>query len=316
VIARWIFGSLLTARYSGSSETAFEHDLARLASVDTGNVEGFVSTLDEAMGETITRDYWTQTLVSSLEIQKARAPAALAFRAAQVVLGARALFSDQLLQNLLDPPAAGGRAAGEIHHLFPKTWLHSQGIKDRRRVNQISNLADVGWHDNMTIGAQGPARYVSRLRQELAISDERWGRMCAEHALPPGWEHMEYEQFLRERRQRMADIIRVAFRLLGGESDAPPITPPWFLPGGEAVWRSIADTERALRSVIRRVYTGKYGDAAAGKIEQALSERDRENLARALRARPPGSEPLSIVDYLYLGQLPQLLFSSEAGQYI
>jgi hypothetical protein len=29
--------------------------------------------------------------------------------------------------------------------------------------------------------------------------DDRWGRMCAEHALPLGWETMEYEEFLRER---------------------------------------------------------------------------------------------------------------------
>src|SRR5262249_49710385 len=31
VISRWVFASLLTARYSGASETAFEEDLGRLA---------------------------------------------------------------------------------------------------------------------------------------------------------------------------------------------------------------------------------------------------------------------------------------------
>ncbi len=36
-------------------------------------------------------------------------------------------------------------------------------------------------------------------------------------ALPLGWESMDYTEFLRERRRRMADIIRVAFRQLGGE---------------------------------------------------------------------------------------------------
>jgi hypothetical protein len=34
-------------------------------------------------------------------------------------------------------------------------------------------------------------------------------------------------------------------------------------------------------------------------------------LSRALRARPTGAEPLSIVDYLYLGQLPPLLFAVD-----
>jgi hypothetical protein len=47
---------------------------------------------------------------------------------------------------------------------------------------------------------------------------------------------------------------------------------------------------------------------------EALPERERESLARALRARPAGSEPLSIVNYLYLGQLPPLLFATDAWQ--
>lgn len=314
MISRWVFGTLLTARYSGSSETIFEQDLARVARLGPDDADGFVSALDGAMGETITGDYWTHSLVSALETQKARAPAALAFRAAQIVLGTRALFSDQLLQNLLDPPAQGARAASEAHHLFPEAWLHARGIRERRRVNQVANLADVGWHENSVIGGKGPAEYVPRLRQKLAMDDDRWGRLCAEHALPPAWESMEYQEFLRERRRRMADIIRVAFRQLGGEADAPPLAPPWFLPGADTVWQRIVETERALRGVVRQVYAERFGGAAARKIEQALPERERESLARALRTRPAGSEPLSIVDYLYIGQLPPLLFAADVWQ--
>ena len=76
------------------------------------------------------------------------------------------------------------------------------------------------------------------------MDDDWWGRMCAEHALPLSWESMEYEEFLRQRRRRMADIIRVAFRQLGGELNAPPLTPPRFLPGAEIVWQQIAETGR------------------------------------------------------------------------
>ena len=322
MIARWVFGSLLTARYSGSSETIFEQDLARVARLQPDDADGFVRALDDAMGETITGDYWTHSLVSALETLRptrrcsegVHGAHAVSFRAAQVVLGTRALFSDQLLQNLLDPPADGGRAASEAHHLFPTTWLHSRGIRERRFVNQVANLADVGWHENSVIGGRGPAEYVPPLREKLGIDDDRWGRLCAEHALPLGWELMEYEEFLRERRRRMADIIRVAFRQLGGEPDAPPLTPPWFLPGAEAVWQRIVETERALRGVVREVYAVRFGEAAARRIEEALPERERETLARALRARPEGSELLSIVDYLYLGQLPPLLFAAEAWQ--
>jgi hypothetical protein len=157
VISRWVFASLLTARYSTASETAFEEDLGRLARLDKADPDAFVRELDAATAETLTGDYWTQTLASALETQRARAPAALAFRASQVILGARALFSDQLLQNLLDQPQSAGRTAREAHHLFPTNWLRSHGIVDRRRVNQVANLAEVGWHENTTIGSQSPS---------------------------------------------------------------------------------------------------------------------------------------------------------------
>jgi uncharacterized protein (DUF433 family) len=314
LIARWVFGTLLTARYSGSSETIFEQDLARVSRLGSEDGDGFGRALDAALSETLTNDYWSQTLVAGLETQKARSPAALAFRAAQVVLGTRALFSDQSLRNLFNPPAEGLRAASEVHHLFPEAWLNSQGIRDRRLVNQVANLADTGWYENSAIGARRPADYVPRLRDKLNIDDHRWGRLCAEHALPLNWESMEYEEFLRERRRRMADIIRVAFRQLGGEQDAPPVTPPWFLPGAEAVWQRIAETERALRAAVREVYVARFGDSAAARIEAAVPEGERQTLGRNLARRPAGAEPLSVVDYLYLGQLTPILFAPDVQQ--
>jgi hypothetical protein len=39
-------------------------------------------------------------------------------------------------------------------------------------------------------------------------------------------------------------------------------------------------------------------------------------VGRALRARPAGAEPLGIVDYLYLGQLANLLFTPVAWQHV
>lgn len=74
--------------------------------------------------------------------------------------------------------AEAGRSASEVHHLFPTSWLHSQGIQDRRIINQVANLADVGWHENSAIGNRSPADYVPRLRDKLDIDDHRWGE-CA-----------------------------------------------------------------------------------------------------------------------------------------
>lgn len=70
MISRWLFGTLLTARYSGSSETMFEQDLGRVVRLEPDDADGFLRALDDALGETITGDYWTHTLVSALETQK------------------------------------------------------------------------------------------------------------------------------------------------------------------------------------------------------------------------------------------------------
>ena len=112
----------------------------------------------------------------------------------------------------------------------------------------------------------------------------------------------------------MAELTHVAFRKLGGESEAVPLTPPWFLPGADAVWGRIAEVERLLRHVVRDVYTARFGDRGPERIESALPQQQRETLTRALRSRPSGADPLSVVDYLYLAQLPTLLFTGEAQQ--
>lgn len=308
-ISRWLFGSLLTSRYSGSSETVFEQDLARMRDVTDPNA--LLSALDAVLEAELSGDYWTRNLVAALATPRSRAPAALAFRAAQVVLGAKALFSDQPVANLLSAPGRAARAASETHHLFPKAYLMRNGITDRRLLNQVANLADVAWADNAAISAQGPAKYVPRLRQQLRISDDQWARACVEHALPPGWESMDYEAFLRERRVRMAHVIRAAFRALGGEAAEAPITPPWFLPGAEVVWKEIAEVERALRATVRKTYAKVHGERAARVIEDSFKDKEKDALERAVRSKPAGTDALSIVEYLYLAQLPPLLFANS-----
>ncbi len=112
----------------------------------------------------------------------------------------------------------------------------------------------------------------------------------------------------------MADVIRVAYRQLGGEADDQSLPPPWFLPGSEVVWQRIVETERALRGIVREVYAVLFKEDAPRQVEEALPEQERAVLTRALRSRPAGAEPLTIVDYLYLGQLPPLLFSAKVWQ--
>jgi hypothetical protein len=95
---------------------------------------------------------------------------------------------------------------------------------------------------------------------------------------------MEYRDFLPERRRRMADTIRVAFRQLGGESDATLLTPPWFTPGAEEVWTSIGRGVPLEWEALRRLHLCSYLPAnMASREKSARATHLTSRSARAAR---------------------------------
>ena len=92
---------------------------------------------------------------------------------------------------------------------------------------------------------------------------------------------MEYEEFLSERRRRMADIIRVAFRQLVGESDAPPLTPPWFLLGAEAVWQDALSLLKVRQDAKQRLQAAVSQIAPVRNEIAHVREVERDRLLRA-----------------------------------
>jgi len=210
VIARWFFMTSLTGRYSGSYESIMEEDLARVG--DARDAHGFVEALDRQVRNTFTKDYWTITLPGDLATAASRTPGLFAYYASLGLLDARVLFSKMRVSDLLDPAHRAKKAALERHHLFAKKYLARLGIKKRREVNQIANLALVEWPDNIAISDKAPSEYFPAYMARL--SSEEQERMVYWHALPERWERMPYEEFLPARRQMMAQVIRDGFAQL------------------------------------------------------------------------------------------------------
>ena len=234
VIARWFFMCSLTGRYTGSPESDLEFDLARLREV--GDAAGFVRTLDQVCDAALTSDFWSIRLPNDLATSSSRSPSLFAYYAALVLEEARALFSDQKVEALLDPSVHSKRSAAERHHLFPKDYLKGIGVIDQRETNQIANYALLEWEDNTKIGSRGPAEYgpsmLASLKPDEVVRQYRW------HALPDGWETMSYKAFLAARRERMARIISDAYRRLRADrgpeaSDSMDIGE--LIAGGEGV---------------------------------------------------------------------------------
>ena len=210
VIARWFFASSLTGRYTGSPESVMDGDLNRLKGAKDG--DAFVATLEDMMAVELTNDFWTVTLPANLDSSSARSPELFCYVAAQNRLGAPVLFSHKKVQDLLDPAIKAKKKALERHHLFPRAWLERQGVNDLKQINHMANFALLEWPDNVDIGDAPPAEYVPQLRRRF--SQEEWAEMHKLHALPPNWEQMPYELFLKERCKLMAGIVRRGFETL------------------------------------------------------------------------------------------------------
>jgi len=223
LIARWFFMSAITGRYTGSPESQMEFDLARFRGLE--GPEQFVAVLAEICDATLTKDFWDITLPTELATSAARSPSMFAYFASLNLLDARVLFSDRKVSELMDPSTAANKASLERHHLFPKAYLKTLGVTDTRETNQIANFAMVEWGDNVKISDTAPADYVPVLMERF--SGKELERMCYWHALPDGWHNLDYGDFLRQRRELMAKVIRDAYqRLAGVPSEARPTAMP------------------------------------------------------------------------------------------
>jgi hypothetical protein len=223
LIAQWFFMTAITGRYSSSPETKQEFDLRRLRNVEDS--ETFKGVLREICRTTLTSDYWSITLPNDLATSAARSPSMFAYFAALNMLEARALFSNHKVSELIDPATRGHRSALERHHLFPKAYLATLGVTDIRETNQIANFTMTEWGDNTQISDRPPAVYAPELGARF--SPHELERMHHFHALPDGWEHLDYREFLHQRRDLMAGIIHEAYDKLSAvtPTGAEPAVP-------------------------------------------------------------------------------------------
>lgn len=210
-VARWFLMCVLTSRYTGSPESQVEKDLRRFAEATTG--EQFLATVDQIIDSQLSNDFWNITLPDQLSWSGGYVPAMFAYYAALNLLGAKVLFSTMSVHELLDPTVVTKKKSIERHHLFPKGYLKSLGVTGTSRTNRIANYALVEWPDNAKIGHLAPSEYFPQLFEER-VAPHEVEQVRFWHALPEGWEHMDYDTFLEERQRRMAKVIRAGFECL------------------------------------------------------------------------------------------------------
>ncbi len=215
-IAQWFFMATITGRYTASAESAMESDLAMLRSV--GDSYRFIAQLEHICTITLTEDFWTITLPNELANSSVTSPSLAAYEAAQVILDAPALFSRSKISALIDPAIRASRAAVERHHLWPRAYLAKQDISETRQINQVANYALAEWSDNVRAADHAPVEYLPVLME--SYSEAEVAAMYSAHALPHGWETLNYSNFLQQRRDLMAQVVHQGYQKLGEGLDA------------------------------------------------------------------------------------------------
>lgn len=209
-ISKWFFMSTITYFYTGSTESEVEKQFADLRDINTA--DEFIAYIDRVIATYFTDDYFNLTLPSELNSASAISPAWYGYIAAQIVLNTPMLFSNTPVSKYFIIGSSGTKNAIDKHHIFPKNYLKGIGFESDRDRNQIANFTYLDYATNIDISDKAPDQYVGEYRQRLG--EIEYQKTCEEHALPENFESMDYLVFLEERRLKMAQVVKKAYKKL------------------------------------------------------------------------------------------------------
>lgn len=301
LIARWLFMSQLTGRYTGSGESQLQRDLDRVNTLTEGDGAEFEARLNSVIASELSDDFWTLRLPDALESSSpALSPAYQTYLAALNILDANMFMLESRVRDWMDPTATAIKGI-EGHHLFPRNYLQSElGIRDVKRINQVANFAPTDWNTNIQISDHAPAQYWSSLVRGLKLPEQLEHQMHW-HGLPENWETLEYEDFLHERRQLMSLVTKEAFQqLISGGGVA--ITQKASVEGVPSEPRSDDIAELIDAGTLRvgqTLYSADLDDAVEGEITEDRQIRVRDDVFDSLSAAAHhlGVESISGLEY-------------------
>lgn len=209
IISKWFFMAAITYFYTGSTESEVEKQFADLRNVH--NADEFIAYLESIIAGRFTDDYFKLTLPNELNTSAAITPSWFGYIASQIVLNNPVLFSTIGLTQYLLAGASGTKNAIDKHHIFPKHYLEQIGIVSDRDRNQAANFTYLDYVTNIDISDDPPAVYVDKYKEKLG---DQYETHLKNHALPKGFESMDYYEFLNRRRELMAQLIKQAYERL------------------------------------------------------------------------------------------------------
>lgn len=221
-LERWTLLALIWSRYSVSAESNADQDIDALKQENP--IEALIQNIEDKVGK--------KRLVSERELRDQRKNSPFMLMA--YILAKRNQAHDWFNGVLID-----GVKSVEIHHIFPKDVLKEKyDLKvDSRTIDQVANLSFLSKKANSKISNQSPKEYLQKIPPEY-LRDQY---VTLDAGL---WDIERFEDFLLERRTKLADAINLYINSL---SDGKHL----WVPGNLELMESRVNAlESRLRSLI------------------------------------------------------------------
>ena len=211
-VQRWFVMSTLTSRYIGSPETVMDRDMRAIAE------KGFINYLNEVEASALSDNFWRITLPQNLETSSVNSPAFNTFIAAQINLNCNSmLMNGTKVADLVT-------ISGDVHHIFPRAYLKSNGVDNKTKYNQVANYIYLDTQVNKAISDDSPCIYFKKAKAQCETKQILLGNISDENLLKSNLEEncipanifdmnvSDYDKFLQERRKLMATLIEKYYK--------------------------------------------------------------------------------------------------------
>ena len=271
----WYVHSFLWGRYSGSTETVLNQDLALVEDLD-GALDRLIDQLRRNRGDLRLYDndfvgYSRGARFYPLMYMLTRTH------------HARDWGSGIELQNEL----LGSLSGLQLHHIFPKALLYKHDYQ-MSEVNQLANFAFLTQQTNLQISARDPQEYFEEIaRNHPGALESHWIPMDREL-----WKIENYPQFLEARRRLLADAANEFLNSLHqGAVPEREISQPILEMPREAVPGRVASEQEELEIFHIASWITDQGLPEGELMWELTDERTNEPLAVLDIAWPEGLQP-------------------------
>lgn len=213
-VQKWFVLSTVTSRYIGSPETQMDRDMRTIGE------KGFITFLADVEASALSETFWTVTLPQNLETSSVNSPAFNTFLAAQINMNCNSmLMNGTKVADLIT-------ISGDVHHIFPRSYLKNNGVDNKTKYNQVANYIYLDTQVNKAISDDAPNVYFGKVLNQCDGGNIVLGNIAdrdllatnlEENCIPQNIMNMtveNYDEFLTERRKMMAALIQKYYERL------------------------------------------------------------------------------------------------------